>query len=620
VFLVKLAGSATEATRIDAMSTLLIPTLHVMSGICAFAAMHHSLAAIRRRVNRIHNLFALLCLVIMALLLAKAGAYQAHTVPELVALRKWEGSAVCLFFMLFPWFIAEYTGVRPRKLLLGLSAFWAMMFAVNLSLPYGFQYVDLPRLTYFDLPWGETVIDLRVLQRSTAHKVGWLGIIAVMAFSTYAAVIQYRRGQQQKARSLAWALGLFFAFILFNLAANLELVRFVHLSDFGFIALLVKMDLEMMLESRDQKRRMRDVLDQLPAGICLKDLQGRFQLVNRAFETFFHVSDTDIVSKTGLDLLPRDQAERFRADDIRAIETRREVENEHVVEWDGSRRTYESHQFPMLRPDGTPYAVCGVYLDVTESRQKDDALHKFRRQVWHADRVTSTSAITGSLAHELCQPMSAILNNAQAGLRFLAQEQVDLNEMREIFEDIVRDEKRAGAVISGLRAMLQKQETPLALIDLSQCVEEVIELLHSEFIRHGVELDHLLEANLTVRANKTQIQQVALNLMINAMEAMMERPAGERLLRVRVARTGDHARVSIRDTGVGIAPDMLERIFEGFYTTKPQGLGIGLDVCRSIIETHRGTIGVEPNQGRGVTFHFSLSLAGSSAGQSAPGA
>jgi signal transduction histidine kinase len=149
----------------------------------------------------------------------------------------------------------------------------------------------------------------------------------------------------------------------------------------------------------------------------------------------------------------------------------------------------------------------------------------------------------------------------------------------------------------------------------------VIELLHSEFIRHGVEVDHLLEANLIVRANKTQIQQVALNLMINAMEAMMERPAGERLLRVRAVRTDSHARVSIRDTGVGIAPDMLERVFEGFYTTKPQGLGIGLDVCRSIIETHRGTIGVEPNPDRGVTFHFTLPLAaGPSGGESAPGA
>ena len=592
-----------------------------MSGICAFAAVHHSLAAMRRRVNRIHNLFAVLCVAIMALLLAKAAAYQAQTVAELVALRKWEGSAVCVFFVLFPWFVAEYTDVRPRKLLLGLSAFWAMMFAVNLALPYGYQYVDLPRLTYFDLPWGETVVDLRVLQRSTPHKIGWLGILVVMAYSIYACAAQYRRGQQQKARSLAWALGLFFAFILFNLAANLEIVRFVHLSDFGFIALLVKMDLEMMLESRDQRRRMRDVLDHLPAGICLKDMQGGFQLVNRAFERFFHVSDTDIVGKTGLDLLPREQADRFRADHFRAIETRREVGNEHVVEQDGKRRIYESHQYPMLRPDGTPYAVCGVYLDVTESRHRDAALHKFRRQVWHADRVASTSAITGSLAHELCQPLSAILNNAQAGLRFLEHEPVDLDEMHEIFEDIVRDDKRAGAVIGGLRAMLQKQETPLALIDLSQSIEEVIELLHSEFIRHGVELEPLLEANLTVRANKTQLQQVALNLMVNAMEAMMERPPGERLLRIRAVRADDHVRVSIRDSGVGITPDMLERVFEGFYTTKPQGLGIGLEVCRSILETHRGAIWAERNPDRGVTFHFTVPLAaGSSGGESAPGA
>jgi signal transduction histidine kinase len=176
-------------------------------------------------------------------------------------------------------------------------------------------------------------------------------------------------------------------------------------------------------------------------------------------------------------------------------------------------------------------------------------------------------------------------------------------------------------VISGLRAMLQKQETPLALIDLSQSIEEVIELLHSEFIRHGVELEPLLEANLAVRANKTQIQQVALNLMVNAIEAMMERPPGERLLRVRAVRADDHARVSIRDSGVGITPDMLERVFEGFYTTKPQGLGIGLEVCRSILEAHRGAIWAEPNPDRGVTFHFTLPLSGApSGGESASSA
>jgi PAS domain S-box-containing protein len=605
----KLAAFATDAARLHAMSAIFIPTLYVMSGICAFAALHHGLAAMRRRVNRIHILFAVLSLLVMVLILAKAGAYQAQAAQALVALRKWEISAIAIFFALFPWFVAEYTGVQPRKLLFGLSIYFALMFTVNLVLPYGIQYVDQPHLTYFGLPWGERVVDLRVVQRSVWHNAAALGILAVMLNSLYACVVQYRSGQKKRARSLAWALGLFFASILFNLAVNREIIDFVHLSDLGFISILVMMDLEMMVESRDQNRRIRDVLDHLPAAVCLKDLKGRFQLINRGFESFFHVSDADILGKTDLDQFSREEAERFRADEKRAVETRQEVMSEHVLEWDGRQHIYQSYQFPLLRPDGTAYAVGSVYIDITESRQKDEVLNKFRRQVWHADRVASTGAITGSLAHEICQPLSAILNNAQAGLRFLAQDKVDLEEMREILQDIVRDDKRAGTVINGLRAMLQQQETPYADIDLAQCVEEVFELLHSEFVRQGVEIRRMMETGLKVRANKTQIQQVALNLMINALEAMAERPAGERVLQVKASRLDGKAMVSISDTGIGIPEDMLYRIFDGFYTTKPQGLGVGLEVCRSIVESHRGAIWVEPNPDHGATFHFTLPFA-----------
>ena len=590
------------------MSGILVPTLYAMSGVCALGALHHGLAVMRRRVRQVHLLFAMMCLAIMALILAKAGGYQAQTVTALIALRKWEIAAICVFFVLFPWFVAGYTGVRPRKLLFGLTAFWVLIFAVNLILPYGVQFGDLPRLSHFHLPWGESVVDLRVLQPSVWHKIGLLGILAIMAFSVHACIVLHRR-QPRKARALAWALGLFFGSIVFNWAVNREIIEFIHLSDFGFISILVLMDLELILESRNEGRRMRDVLDHLPAAICVKDLQGRIQLVNRRFESYFHVSGTGVVGKTDRDLFPADQAERLRADEMLAVETRREVANELVLEWNGARRTYEMQQFPMVRPDGSPYAVGGVYVDVTETRERDKLLQKLRRQVWHADRVASTGAITGSLAHEICQPLSAILNNAQAGLRFLAQDSVDLAEMRDILEDIVRDDKRAGAVISGLRAMLQQQETPYASVDLARCIEDVIELLHSELIRHGVEVERSLEANLTVRANKTQIQQVLLNLMINAMEAMVEQPAGERILRIRATRADGKARVSISDTGVGIAEDMLHRIFEGFYTTKPQGLGVGLDVCRSIVESHRGAIWAEANPDRGATIHFTLPFA-----------
>ncbi len=599
------------------MSAILVPSLYVMSGICAFAALHHGLAVMQRRVSQTHLLFAALCGVVMAYILVRAGAYQAQTVEALVALRRWEVVGVCLIFAIFAWFIAGFTGVRPRRFLIALTVFWGLILAANLLLPYGAQFADLPTLTYFDLPWGERVVDLRVFHPSPAHKIALVGVLALIAFGVHASIDLYRRGLKRRARSLAWALGIFFSFVLFNWAANWGLIDFVHLSEFGFLAMLVMMDLEMTLESRNDKRRMRDVLDHLPVAICLKDLRGRFQLINRGFETLFRVDHDGLLGKTAFDTLPEVHARRFRIDEKQALETGKDVEREHVLESNGAPRIYETHQFPLLRPDGTPYAVCGVYVDITEARQKDEALHKFRRQIWHTDRVASTGAISASLAHEICQPLAAILNNAQAGLRFLDRERVDLEEIRDILQDIVRDDKRAGTIINGLRAMLQQQETPYADVDLAQCIDEVLELLHSEVIRHGVDVERSLETQLTVRANKTQIQQVILNLVINALEAMAEQPAGERILRITATRADGKAQVSIRDTGVGIAEDMLDRIFEGFYTTKPQGLGVGLEVCRSIMESHHGSIWAEANPDRGATFHFTLPLVRGDAAQEA---
>ena len=590
------------------MSGIFLTTLHITSGFCACSAMHHGLAFMRRRMNRIHILFALMSILTAGLVVARAAAYSAQTVNELVAMRRWEVTALCFFVPAFVWFVAEYTGIRPRKLLVGLTVFWVLLFAVNLILPYGVQFTNLPRLAYFHLPWGESVVDLHVHQPRLWHNVMWLGILISMGYGLYACSAQYRKGLQQRARALAWAIGLFFVFTLFNLAVNLGLVEFVHTSDFGFIGLIVLMDLEMMIESRDQNRRMSAVLDHLPVAICLKDIQGRFQLINREFEEFFHINNADIHNKTVFDLFPREQAEAFRAGDLLSLEKRKDIESKEVLELDGKLRILHTYRFPMLRPDGSPYAVGGVFIDITESREKDEALNKLRQQVWHVDRVASTGALAGSLAHELSQPLSAILNNAQAGLRFMAKDKIDLDEIRQILGDIVRDDKRAGAVINGLRSMLQQRETPHANVDLATCIEEVIELLHSEFVRLNIVVDRALETGLNVSANKTQIQQVLLNLMINAIEAMAEQP-GERMLKVVLTRAETKAQISICDSGTGIPEGKLERIFDGFYTTKPQGLGMGLEVCRSIIEIHRGAIWAENNPDRGATFHVTLPVA-----------
>jgi PAS domain S-box-containing protein len=579
-----------------------------MSGVCAYAALHHVLSVMRGRVNRVHLLFALMCLLTAALIMARVGGYGADTAAELVAARRWEIVFLCFFAPAFLWFVADYTGVYPRKLLFGLSGFWVLLFAANLVLPYGIQFVDSPSIIYFELPWGERVVDLRVLQRTFWHNLMWLGIVISLLYGLYACYLLYRRGQQRRSHVMAWALGIFSVLSLLNVAINLKLVEFVHTSDFGFLALIVVMDMEMMLESRDEKRQLRVVLDHLPVAVCLKDLKGRFQLINRKFETAFRTCEADIASKKVSDLFSREQVAIIDANERHALDTHQIVDSDEVLDCGGEPRTFQIINFPLLREDGSAYAIGGVYIDVTESRQKDEVLNRFRRQVWHADRVASTGAITSSLAHELCQPLSAMLNNAQAGLRFLAQDKVDLDEIREILQDIVRDDKRAGAVINGLRAMLQQQETLYADIDLAQCINEVITLLHSEFVRAGVEVEPMLEANLAIRANKTQIQQVALNLMINALEAMAEQARDRRMLRVTAARVKGKALVSICDSGIGIAEDMLDRVFDGFYTTKPQGLGVGLEVCRSIMESHGGRIWAEANPDRGVTFHCALPL------------
>jgi PAS domain S-box-containing protein len=587
------------------MSNLLIHILYVISGIYAYSALNHVLSVLRRQINRSHLLFVLLCLLAAAMTLARAGAYQAETAQALVEMRRWEVLAGSLFLSLFSWFIARLTGYRPRRLLIGLTVFWSLIIVVNLILPYGIQFVGLPVLKQFVLPWGESVVDLRDNNSGYWLNLTWIGIFAVLFYSLYACLAQYRLGMKKKAVSLARALIVFFCFILFDALIDWRFVEFINVTDLGFLAMMILMDMDMLSESRDQFRRMSALLDHIPVALCVNDLHGRYQLVNREYEEYFHVNNDDILGKTVFDLFPRELAEIFHADDLLAVELRKEIKREVVIGLGGKPRTFQTYRFPLLRPDGSPYSMSGVYIDITELRQKDDALNKLRRQVWHVDRVASTGALAGSLAHELSQPLSAILNNAQAGLRFMAKEQIDADEIREILGDIVRDDKRAATVINGLRSMLQQRETPLTNVDLSQCIEEVIELLHSEFVRLDVAVDRLLEPGLTILANKTQIQQVLINLCMNAIEAMAEKP-GARMLKI--VSTLDHAKakVSICDNGTGIPEDHLDRIFDGFFTTKPQGLGMGLEVCRSILEIHRGEIRAENNPDRGATFSFTL--------------
>lgn len=230
-----------------------------------------------------------------------------------------------------------------------------------------------------------------------------------------------------------------------------------------------------------------------------------------------------------------------------------------------------------------------------------------QEELAHFARLTSLGQLSGSLAHELNQPLAIILSNAQAAQRMLEQEPTDLAELRDTLSDIVNEDKRAGEVIKRLRALLKRGETRLAPMAVNEIVEDVLRIIRSDLIGRGVQVQTELADGLPqVQGDQVQLQQVVLNLITNACDAMAETPPQQRLIRIITKSLDGDVRLSVQDQGSGLPPEVEAKIFQPFFTTKTHGMGIGLSICRSIIAAHHGKLWAEPHAGRGVTFHVDL--------------
>ena len=250
--------------------------------------------------------------------------------------------------------------------------------------------------------------------------------------------------------------------------------------------------------------------------------------------------------------------------------------------------------------------VAEVFANALDRKEGEDALRASRQELAHVARVSMMGELTASLAHELSQPLTGILANAQAARRFLLADPLPLEELRATVQDIIADDRRAADVIHRLRDLLRKGELRQARLDLNDLIGDVTRLLGSDaVIRSTTVVLELDSSPVVVSGDRVQLEQVMLNLLVNAMDAMAEVSEGERTIVVRT-RNAERAQVAVQDAGTGLSDGTEARIFEPFYTTKEAGMGMGLSIARSIIEAHGGSIWATNNQSRGATVHFAL--------------
>ena len=360
---------------------------------------------------------------------------------------------------------------------------------------------------------------------------------------------------------------------------------------------------------RQAERELQLTIDTIPAIVVRHRRDGSPEFLNQTWRTYTGLSQDSWQGQRWAVAVHPDDAPKVEAAWRAHLPTGQPFETEQRLRRaDGEYRWFLVRRVPLRDPNGQVIRWYAAAHDIDDQKRAERALQTAQAELAHVTRVTTLGELSASIAHEINQPLAAIVANAEAILRLLGRDVPDLAEAQAAIADVSKDARRAGEVIWRIRDFSKKVHPQMTQLDINEVVEEAAKHIRHEALQHGVTMQFEFASDLPpVRGDRIQLQQVVVNLAVNGMEAMTSLQHRERVLIVRTERDqSDRISVAVADAGAGIEPENLNRIFVAFHTTKPGGLGMGLAICRSIIEVHGGRLWVDANVPRGTIFRFTV--------------
>jgi two-component system, LuxR family, sensor kinase FixL len=573
----------------------------------------------KQRQNLVYLFFSCSATAAAAISAFELWMLNSKTVEQYELLVRWIHVPTFVLTLSFVAFVRLYLHAGRAWLAWSIYGLRTLVLILNFIFAVSINFTAITNIRQFS--WGGQLVSVPVGTRNPWGLLSSVSLLLLLIFSVDATITVWRRGDRRRALLIGGSM-IFGAILAWHVPLVIwGILEVPFFLGFTYTAIVAVMGYELSndvaraaglaRELEISQKRLNLAADSADLGMWMWDIpRDEIWITDKGRALFgFGAAEKLDLDRFKSVLHPEDRQRVLDAVE-NTLRTGADYEAEYrIMLPQGQLRWIAGRGQVEFDRDGQPVRLRGAAFDITNRKQAEFEAARHRNEMAHLSRVTTLGELSGSLAHELNRPLGAILSNAQAAQRMLANGGVDVAEFREILDDIVCENKRAAEVIRRLRLWLQKGEVEHQSLGINKVVRDVLKLIRTDLISQNVSVDTELARNLpTITGDPVQLQQVLVNLVVNACDAMADCGTRERRLRIRtgIESGGDAVIVSVTDPGGGIQVKEVEQIFEPFFTTKAKGMGLGLSVCRTIITAHRGKLWATNNAERGATFHFTL--------------